>query len=291
MYEQILVVGIGFLGRYIFRDFTDLGTNVIGTRLSSNDNIMSLDICNLESIEKCISKTNPDLIINCAANVNLDFIEKNPDIGRSVNADGPKNLAKVALKNKIRLVHISTDGVFDGNGSLYKEEDIPNPINKYGETKLLGERNIQEILDDYVIIRTNFYGINERKMSLLNWIIQKLSQKEEIIGFNDIIFNPLEVSNLSKLVIDVVQSDFKGILHLASNDVISKYEFAMKVANIFNFDENLITKGTSNDVKLIASRPKNTSLSNKKAQKILTTKIDSLNESLIIVKKNFKNKS
>lgn len=291
MYEQILVVGIGFLGRYIFRDFTDLGTNVIGTRLSSNDNIISLDICNLESIEKCISKTNPDLIINCAANVNLDFIEKNPDIGRSVNADGPKNLAKVALKNKIRLVHISTDGVFDGNGSLYKEEDIPNPINEYGKTKLLGERNIQKILDDYVIIRTNFYGINERKMSLLNWIIQKLSQKEEIIGFNDIIFNPLEVSNLSKLVIDVVQSDFKGILHLASNDVISKYEFAMKVANIFNFDENLITKGTSNDVKLIASRPKNTSLSNKKAQKILTTKIDSLNESLITVKKNFKNKS
>lgn len=291
MYEQILVVGIGFLGRYIFRDFMDLGTNVIGTRLSSNDNIMSLDICNLESIEKCISKTNPDLIINCAANVNLDFIEKNPSIGRSVNADGPKNLAKVALKNKIRLVHISTDGVFDGNGSLYKEEDIPNPINEYGKTKLLGERNIQEILDDYVIIRTNFYGINERKMSLLNWIIQKLSQKEEIIGFNDIIFNPLEVSNLSKLVIDVVQSDFKGILHLASNEVISKYEFAMKVANIFNFDENLITKGTSNDVNLIASRPKNTSLSNKKAQKILTTKIDSLNESLITVKKNFKNKS
>ena len=241
----------------------------------------------MDSVTRCVDKFNPDLIINCAANVNLDFLENNPDLAFSINSEGAKNVALVAKKKCIKLVHISTDGVFDGAKGMYSENDSPNPINVYGKSKLLGEKLIQENLEDHIIIRTNFYGINQKNTGLLNWILQRLSDGERIIGFDNIIFNPLHVSDLSKLILEIAQSDYRGVLHLASNDVLSKFEFAVKVADIFHLNKNLITKGTSNDIDLIATRPRNTSLSNKKSQKILNAKINSLNGSLITMKNNF----
>jgi dTDP-4-dehydrorhamnose reductase len=287
MNKKILIIGMGFLGSYVFREFENKGFNVIGTKLSLNDYMTKLDITDIESIEKCINQIKPDLIINCAANINLELLEKNPEIGECINAVGPKNLAKVAFKNKIRLIHISTDSIFDGNNSMYSEEDIPNPINEYGKTKLLGEKYIQDIMKDYVILRTNFFGINDNGTGLLNWIIEKLSQKEEITGFDDVIFNPLEISNLSKMIVEISKSNFIGVLHLSSNNLISKYEFIMKVADVFNFDKELIKKGTLNDMNFIALRPKNTTLYNKKAKKIIKTKIQTINESLIRIKNDF----
>ena len=130
-------------------------------------------------------------------------------------------------------------------------------------------------------------ALTKKNTGLLNWIIQRLSDGERIIGFDNIIFNPLHVSDLSKLILEIAQSDYRGVLHLASNDVLSKFEFAVKVADIFHLNKNLITKGTSNDIDLIATRPRNTSLSNKKSQKILNAKINSLNGSLITMKNNF----
>ena len=285
--ERILVIGAGFLGQQIITDVADSTNNVLGTIFSSKINGEKIDIRKMDSVTLCVDKFNPDSIINCAANVNLDFLENNPDLAFSINSEGAKNVALVAKKKCIKLVHISTDGVFDGAKGMYTENDSPNPINVYGKSKLLGEKLIQENLEDHIIIRTNFYGINQKNTGLLNWIIQRLSDGERIIGFDNIIFNPLHVSDLSKLILEIAQSDYRGVLHLASNDVLSKFEFAVKVADIFHLNKNLITKGTSNDIDLIATRPRNTSLSNKKSQKILNAKINSLNESLITIKNNF----
>ena len=286
--ERILVIGAGFLGQQIITDVADSTKNVLGTVFSSKINGEKIDIRKMDSVTRCVDKFNPDLIINCAANVNLDFLENNPDLAFSINSEGVKNVALVAKKKCIKLVHISTDGVFDGAKGMYSENDSPNPINVYGKSKLLGEKLIQENLEDHIIIRTNFYGINQKNTGLLNWIIQRLSDGERIIGFDNIIFNPLHVSDLSKLILEIAQSDYRGVLHLASNDVLSKFEFAVKVADIFHLNKNLITKGTSNDIDLIATRPRNTSLSNKKSQKVINTKINSLDESLITIKNNFK---
>ena len=285
--ERILVIGAGFLGQQIITDVADSTNNVLGTIFSSKINGEKIDIRKMDSVTLCVDKFNPDLIFNCAANVNLDFLEINPDLAFSINSEGAKNVALVAKKKCIKLVHISTDGVFDGAKGMYTENDSPNPINVYGKSKFLGEKLIQENLEDHIIIRTNFYGINQKNTGLLNWILQRLSDGERIIGFDNIIFNPLHVSDLSKLILEIAQSDYRGVLHLASNDVLSKFEFAVKVSDIFHLNKNLITKGTSNDIDLIATRPRNTSLSNKKSQKILNAKINSLNESLITIKNNF----
>src|SRR6267378_8489605 len=133
MSEKILIIGLGFLGNTIFQQATRFHMESFGTHR------LDLDICNMESIEKKIGEINPDYIINCAALTNLDQIELNPVNAYAVNAYGAKNLAIVSLKKKIKLIHISTDSVFDGKKGSYKEKDLPNPINEYSKSKKIGE--------------------------------------------------------------------------------------------------------------------------------------------------------
>src|SRR5579863_6043251 len=100
---------------------------------------------------------------------------------------------------------------------MYTEEDIPNPINVYAQSKALGEKFVKENTSNYVIIRTNFYGHNNEGKFLFNWILNTLKQKKELIGFDDIIFTPLEVSNLAKMISEISITDYSGIIHLSSN--------------------------------------------------------------------------
>ena len=107
------------------------------------------------------------------------------------------------------------------------------------------------------------------------------------MGFDDVFFNPLEITNLSEMIIELSNSNFTGIINLASDKVISKYQFAMDVAKIFDLNSKLIIKGSIDDFEFIAKRPKNTSLSNRKAKRILKTKIISIQDSLNKIKENY----
>lgn len=290
MDNKILVVGTGFLGENLINQLRTNDFQVLGTNYQNlSKNTIFLDITDLNSIEKVINKFKPDIIINCAANTNLDYVESNPDMGFLINSFGPKNLAIICNKNKIKLVHISTDSIFDGKGKFYSEEDIPNPINVYSESKLLGEKLIVENLSDYIIIRTNFFGFHKDKKFLLNSIIDTLSKKKEFTGFNDVFFNPLEITNLNQMIIELSQKDFTGLINLASNEIISKYQFAFDVAEFFNLDSKLVKKTSIDDFEFIAMRPKNTSLSNLKSKKLLKTKIISVPDSLEKINENFEN--
>jgi len=265
MSEKFLIIGLGFLGNTIFQQATKFSIKPFGTHRSH------LDICNIESIEKKIDEIKPDYIINCAALTNLDQIELNPEDAYAVNAHGAKNLAIVSLKKRIKLIHISTDSVFDGKIGHYKEEDLPNPINEYAKSKKMGEDLIKEISEKHVIIRTNFYGDNQDGRFLFNWIVKNLQQKLPIIGFHDVIFSPLEIENLSSMIIELVHSDFFGTIHLSSDQPMSKYEFATIIAKKLNYDIGLVKKGSIKEANFMAKRPLNTSLSNLLARKILKT--------------------
>ena len=288
MSKKILVIGTGFLGRYLLRELNSSSIQAYGTSFNqSTQDKFKVDLRNIDSIKKCVLQLKPDTIINCAANVDLDFLEKNEKQAIAINAIGAKNLALVANQNDIRLIHISTDGIFDGKKGNYSEEDIPNPVNVYGKSKLMGEQLIQENSNNYVILRTNFYGHNEQGKHLLNWILTTLKQKKQLIGFDDILFTPLEISNLCMMIRDITMKNIHGIIHLASDKTISKYQFAIEAANVFQLDKNLIKKGSVEDLKLIAKRPKNTSLSNKKVKKFVSLHITPLNESLIKIRNSF----
>ena len=121
-------------------------------------------------------------------------------------------------------MHVSSDAVFDGDKGMYEEYDEINPINIYAKSKAYGEKLISENLENYVIVRTNFYGFHDQGKFLFNWILSKLKNNEEFPAFNDVFFNPLEVTNLSKLIYQLSEKDFSGILHLSSDEIFSKFE-------------------------------------------------------------------
>ena len=270
--KKILVIGNGFLGKSINLFKSE---NYEITCVSKNNSELTVDIRNIKSLEKIIIKTNPQIIINCAALTNVDEIEKNSKEAFEVNSYGAENIAKIASKYNIRLLHISTDSVFDGKKGMYSEEEIPIPINEYAKSKKLGEDLVINNSKNFVIIRTNFYGINNEKKFLLNWVIDNLKNDKKIIGFNNIIFSPLEIKNLVNMLLELSENNFQGIIHLSSNEPISKYYFAKKISNILGFNEKNIIKGNIEDIDFVAKRQNNTSLSN------LKTKIISLDEWLI----------
>ncbi len=283
MSERVLVVGAGFLGSNIAQEFRDhIVTQTNLTKIQKDSYV--LDITNGKKVIDCFDDVKPSIVINCAANTEIDFLEKNARIAYSINGDGARNLAVAAERYNIRLIHISTDGVFDGTRGNYTEEDKLNPINVYARSKIIGEEHVVKNCSNHVIVRTNFYGYHPQSKFLFNNILSKLRKKEQIIGFDDVIFTPLEVSNLSRLISDVVFSNYVGILNLSSNESISKYQFCCRIAEAFGFDLNLIRKGSIEDVRFIAKRPKNTSLINTRSKQITKSKITSLADWLVKIR-------
>jgi dTDP-4-dehydrorhamnose reductase len=281
--ERVLVIGAGFLGGNIAEKFKDhIITQTNLTKINKNSYI--LDITDEKQVVDCFHDVKPSIVINCAANTNIDFLERNTPTAYSINGEGIRNLAVTCKRSDVRLVHISTDGIFDGISGNYTEEDKPNPINVYAKSKVIGEENIMKNCLNHVIVRTNFYGNHPQGKSLFNNILSKLKNRERFTGFDDVIFSPLEVSNLSDLISDVTFSNYRGILNLSSNESISKYQFCCKMADVFGFDSNLIKKGSIDDAGFIAKRPKNTSLTNTKSKQFTKSKIMSLEDWLLKIK-------
>jgi len=282
MTKKILIVGGGFLGQNISKIISNIGLTPIVTHVSNREN--NLDIRNIYMIEKFIETINPHTIINCAASTNIDEIELNPKTAFDINSNGASNLATITNKKNIKFLHISTDGIFSGIEGNYDEKDKPNPVNEYAKSKKLAETLIQEQNNEAIIIRTNFYGYNKHDKFLFNWILNNLKQNKQFTAFSDVIFNPLEISNLAEMIVEIIHTNFQGIIHMTGNEILSKYQFAQKIALTLNYDSNLIISGSVQDSNLIAKRPLNTTLSNTLAKSILKTKIKSLEEWL---EKNF----
>jgi len=286
MKGNVLVIGAGLLGKNIINEFKNQKYNVIGTStVENNTDFLKMDITSKKDLQT-ILKIKPDIIVNCAAKTNVEFLEKNPKEAFAVNSDAVKNISEICNKVKAKLIHISTDSVFDGSQGNYCETDITNPINVYAKSKLEGEKIIQEICKNFIIIRTNFYGIDGNQKFLFEKMFYKLKNGEKIIGFDDVIFSPLEIKNLSKIILEISEKNISGILHLASDEFISKYQFCKLIAKIFAFDKNLIKKGSIDDCHFNAKRPKNTTLNNEKSKKIIQSKIIKFEDWLISLKKS-----
>jgi dTDP-4-dehydrorhamnose reductase len=276
MDKKVLVVGNGFLGNSIINEGQKKEFQIISAHTSSNNH--PLDIRKNESIEKVVIKTSPTVIINCAALTNVDEIEKNPKEAYSVNSLGAKNLAKISKNYGIKFIQISTDSVFDGKRGNYSETDTTNPINEYAKSKKLGEDYTLDENSESTVVRTNFYGENKDGKFLYNWILNNLKNNKTFSGFNNIIFNPLEIQNLTNMLLEISEIKYAGIIHLASDNFFSKYQFAQKIAIKLGYDEKLIKKGLLDNNEMTAKRPLNTTLSNEIAKKILKIKPISLEQ-------------
>lgn len=216
-----------------------------------------LDITNIQQLVSYFLKNELDYCINCAAYTAVDLAEEQSDLAYAVNADGPKNLAEVCKKHQVKLLHISTDFVFDGKKQTpYIETDMPNPLGVYGKSKWQGERNIQEIMEDYFILRTSWlyseYGNNFMKTML------KLSEtRDEINVVSDQIGSPTYAGDLAEVLIKIVLSSSTnyGLYHFSNSGAISWYDFAVEIFT--QFGKKIEVKPiTTKDYPTAAKRPK-----------------------------------
>jgi dTDP-4-dehydrorhamnose reductase len=259
--KMLLVGGSGFLGLnwQHYNAIYDISAtyNSFLPNLKTNWIQFSYDGSNINELEKIIRTTNPKVIVNCAAITNVDLCESNRSLSHSINTNFPKELAILANKISCKFIHISTDHYQSEVNSPRNENDKIVPINVYGETKLEAEKLILEECPKALVIRVNFFGYGPmRSPSLLDEILLNLSTDKKFYGFNDVFFTPVSISELVVNVNKLIDKDLDGIFHIASSDVISKFEFAIKVCKIYEYNPDLIIESSSDFFKLRSTRPK-----------------------------------
>lgn len=203
----------------------------------------------------------PAWIVHCAAVVDVDWCEAHPTETFALNAEVPRRIAAAAGAAGVRLVHISTDSVFDGDRGRYTEDDEPRPINTYARAKLAAELNVMEASAISVVLRTNMFGAAHRaRFSLAEWVLGKLRDGEPFPGFTDVRFSPLYVAALGRTIVQVTESNLTGLFHAGAANGISKFDFARAIATRFDYDAELVEPTTSTNAGWSTPRPRDTTL-------------------------------
>ncbi len=264
MSKKILITGAnGQIANSLKLFFEDKDFNVRYTSLSpSVNNPLCLDLSLTDKCAYLFDNYTPDFIINTAGYTNVDLCEDNREKAHNVNVGILKNILKFMSK-KTKLIHISSDYIFDGKNALYKEDSIPNPINYYGKTKLESENLIRSSNRKYIIIRTgNLYSqFTNLKSNRLSWIFNKLSNNESIYAVEDMFSKPTNTCTIPPIILSLLPISDNLIINYAGQDSLSIYDFAVLVSQVFDFEKNLINKCKLKDMDFKAERPKDVSLS------------------------------
>ena len=233
--KNIIITGAnGQLGRAISNKLKKQeDVNVIKTDILEENDITSLDITNLNQVMDFIENKRPHAIINCAAYTNVDGCEKDWDGAYKLNSIGPRNLSIAAEKFDAKIVHISTDYVFSGDGDRpYTEFDTPSPISAYGKTKLAGEEFVKQFSNKYFIIRTAWlYGDGKnfvKTMLRLSETMQEISVVDDQLG------SPTSTEVLSNIIEELLWTENYGTFHGTCEGICSWAEFTEEIFRIMN---------------------------------------------------------
>jgi len=266
-----------------------LGSDLL-SKLSEEHEVAGMDkeeinIVSAGECKKAVEESNPDIVINAAAYTNVDGCETAREECFAVNAEAIKNIAEACRSKKIRIIHFSTDYVFDGTArEPYKEEAPCNPINVYGESKLTGESYLQSISDNYLLIRTSWlYGFKGK--NFVQAILEKAKAKEYIDDtmaeakavaegpstisvVDDQVGSPTYTKDLASAVALLIEKNARGIFHVTNRGSCSWHQFAVRILKEAGYDNINVTPMKSVDLKRPAMRPAYSILSNQKFIKV-----------------------
>lgn len=220
-----------------------------------------LDITNFNEVQNFVCKLKPYIIINAAAYTSVDACESNEDIAFKVNALGPRNLAIAAEEVGSKIIHISTDYVFKGEGNVpYREYDVTNPVSVYGKSKLAGENFVRELSSKYFIVRTSWlYGYNGN--NFVKTILKAGKEKGHLDVVNDQRGNPTNAEDLSHHILKLALSEEYGTYHCTGIGECSWYDFASKIIEYAGI-KCTVSPITSDKLTRAAKRPSYSSLDN-----------------------------
>lgn len=237
--KKILITGgDGQLSKQLF---LELSNNFEVISLSKND----LNITDKKNVKNVLSIYNPEIVINSAAYTNVDGCETNSKLAYDVNANAINNFSD--FFNGL-FIQISTDYVFDGENGPYNESSKTNPLGIYGKSKLQGEKIVSDNFKNHLIVRTNVLFGGKSKANFLDWVIKSLLLNKEINVVDDQYNNPVSVYDLSKIIHTLISTESKGITHVGSDTLCSRFEFANMIANCWNLNNNYIKPISTEDL-------------------------------------------
>lgn len=267
---RLLVVGAsGLVGSNLVVCADGRGWDVQGTYHTEPPTLdvpaHRLDVTDADAVRDRIRAADPDWVVNAAAMTDVDECERRQERATAINARAPGYLAAACDRASAGMVHLSTDYVFDGRrADLYGEDDDPAPLQRYGETKLAGERRVHEEMADAVVVRLSFvYGIHRATGELTGfpaWVRDRLARVEETPLFTDQYVTPTRAEQAAETVLALLTVDATGHFHVASSSCVTPYHLGQSIADRAGTDGSVLRPGSMDDVDRAATRPVNSCL-------------------------------
>ncbi len=292
--KKVFVTGAnGLLGQALIRHFSqtipiagcDLHpASYLGDRYPYN--YFKVDITKRNELEPVLSAERPDVVINTAAYTDVDRSETEKELCWLCNVHGLEVLIDSIRSFSPQLIQISTDYIFDGKSAPYRENDPAQPLGYYGHTKYMAERLVRSSKLEYIIARSMIlYGPGLRiRPNFALWVINKLKAGESIQVVTDQIGNPTFIDELAAGLERLVRNEEYGVFHIAGQEVCSRYDFACRIADVFELDKSLIRPVITADLKQKAPRPMNSAFTLDKLFNTLDWLPARINESLLALK-------
>ena len=268
--KKIVITGSnGLLGQTLVNLLMKEPENYSVFGLSKGDNRMNrndflyydIDITNYSQLEECITYIQPSFIINTAAMTNVDTCELKPEECNNLNIEAVKYLTQICTKLNIHFIQISTDFIFDGSKGFYKETDPPNPLSIYGHSKLKAENIVKNSGVNFSILRTILvYGkvVNLKRNNIVLWVKDMLENNKEITIVDDQYRMPTYVEDLATACKLIVDKNISGVYHISSNELLSVFEIANQIADVFGLNKKLIKPISTKTLNQKAIRPQKT---------------------------------
>jgi dTDP-4-dehydrorhamnose reductase len=218
-----------------------LGSSIEDKPYFDNVPYVRCDVTLREDVKKVIFDFYPDVVINAAGFTNVDLSEKERETAWKINVKGVEYLAEACRTIDAKMIHISTDYIFNGLNGPYDENAKADPLGYYGRTKLASENALKISAISYSVIRSNvLYGIANSRPDFVKWVVNNLSENKQIRVVNDQINNPTFVEDLVQGLNKIIEFDKYGIYNIGGKDFLNRFEFALLIAKHFNLDKNLI---------------------------------------------------
>lgn len=255
---KVLVTGVkGQLGYDVADELEKRGTEVVGV------DVDEMDITDEAAVRRVILEASPDAVIHCAAYTAVDAAEDNEEMCRRVNADGTRYIADVCKELDIKMLYISTDYVFDGQGTRpWEPDDERKPLSVYGQTKCEGELAVQNTLDKYFIVRITWtFGVNGK--NFVKTMLRLAETNKRITVVNDQYGSPTATADLAVLLSDMIETEKYGIYHATNEGICTWYEFTCEIFRQAGIDIEVVPV-TSEEYNAKAKRPANSRMSKDK---------------------------
>ncbi len=292
MATVVITGAAGMLGSALVDQFAD-SHDVIATDLAVGVERQGVRwlLCDLDddvALRHLVTSERPDLVVHAAALVNVDLCERHPSTAQRVHVGATDTLSQLLSRWGGALIYISTDSVFDGGkAGAYVESDRPAPTNTYARTKLEGEAACLNLASG-TVLRTNIFGwTRSGRLSFAEWVLMGLADESDLGMFRDVSFTPINVTHLAAIVDEVFQQRLFGLYHAAGSMCLTKYEFALLVADVFGLSSKSVRAVDIDDAGLVADRPKNMALSSARLSSLLQRPLPSADDGIRLMKRQY----